>query len=529
MIPVHFYYKRKSIQPRYSYTPSGDLDINQLLRHRPYWRQSIASTVEEKKILILTDWSAQNWSEEKLLLVKDHLVEMLDAGFSIYAWQSGQVEELNKEYITQFLQEPAFLERLTIATMPKDIEAAAISQLPNVAKDTILLLDDFQINGLIQPNVFNYPREIDVADLLKYRHDIDLLIPVLSKLTPQLTGFTDSDVSEESYALLEKLQERLPSIPVKTRFKKAKLSTEIINTLFSTGTVLIARRTLNKEQLLDLEEVVLDGLSIDALVQVLPYLTNVKKLTLSNFTSSDNLSNKITTALPNLEQIKLLYTKINSLDFVSLVKDSSQLRTIQIYAAHLQDNGPLFPISSRCLEAIKVNNGTISKRNYQDLLLHHKVKHLLFSGNHILSDTLTEIKDTADLSCITNLEISRAICDASYLNQMFALLPQLEHVCIRGGTIKRFTNTFSLKALKTLEMDVSRFNDLASAFDGLKIEKLILIDKYSTDVPQLQKLDLSNMRYFSISNSELNHSFLEDILQRATSLHYLELKGCTNL
>ena len=524
----HFYYFRKSIQPKYSYTPTGDLDINQLLRNKPYWRQSVPATVKENKTLILADWTAENWSAEKRTQVISKLVELINEGFSIYAWQSGQIEELSKDNLVQLLKEPQFLERMTSPVMPKDIEAAVITQLPNVTKDNILILDDYQINGLIHPEAFDYPRELDASELLQYKQNRDKLLPILGKMNPPIAFFTDTQVSDESYLVLEQLQTQLPEITIKSQFKSAKLTNKLVQSLVHDGQAQIARRLLSRNQLQDLEEVTLEGLSLESLLAILPYLSTVKKLTLLNFTDHLNIDKQVSIALPNLEKIKLVGTTILTTDLVSIIKNSPLLQKIAVYSGRIEENGPLTSLTSQCLTTIKSKHGGISKKNFQDLVRYNKINRVLFADVEIISDSLIEIKDS-DLSSIKILEIETCICNATYLNQMFELLPQLEHLSIHGGTIKRFTNTFSLKNLKILDIDLDRFNDIASAFDNLQLEQLILVDKNTADIPQLSKLNLSRMHYFELSNNQLNHKFVEDTLNRSSGLKHLNLRGCTNL
>jgi len=80
------------------------------MRNKPYWKESVAATIKETKTLILADWAAQNWSGGKHRLVIERLVELLNAGFNIYAWQSGQIEEINKDNIAQLLKEQPFIQ-----------------------------------------------------------------------------------------------------------------------------------------------------------------------------------------------------------------------------------------------------------------------------------------------------------------------------------------------------------------------------------------------------------------------------------
>ena len=390
------------------------------------------------------------------------------------------------------------------------------------------MLDDYQINGLLNPEVFNNPREVEVLELIKYKFNRERILTILGKVTPRIEGFKDTQLSEDSFGLLEQLHSQFPNTEIKSQFKSVQLTQEMVRSLLDCGRAFIARRILLLEQAPYLEEVSLHSLSAEAFIKLLPYLSRVKKLTLVDFNKQLALKASDTIVLPCLEKIKLLRTTIYSTDLVFIIKNAAQLKKLDIYLSAILDNGPLAPLSLPYWDTIKSKTGGISKRNFQDVLLQHKIKRVLFSHIDIIPNSLTEIKDH-DLSSIKILEINQCTCDATYLNQMFELLPQLEHVSIRGGSIKRFSSTFSLASLKTLTIDLQRFNDLASAFDNLKIEKLTLIDQDSNDVPALEKLNLSKMSYWCLANNRLNPLFLVNVLKRTNSLKHLDLTGCTNL
>ena len=455
-------------------------------------------------------------------------MNLLINGFSIYAWQAGQIEELNKDNMVQSLKEPQVLERIASPAEPQEIERVVIDQLPNVVKDNMLILDDYQINGLLHPAVFDSPRALDVSEVVKYQHDRKRLIAALGKQNSPIVIISDTDVSKESEPVFEELQKNLPELAMNSQFRSAFLDDQSIQTLLDKKEVKIAGRMLRLDQLPLLEEVTLSGLSADSLLQIIPHLTAVKKLKLVNFKQPLNLSDKEAISRPNLEKVKLVGSTINTTDLVALIKNAPRFRKLSVCGSRVNDNGAFTAIASKCFNTIKLKNGVFSKNNYQQVLINNKINRFLFKGNTIISDTLTEIKDR-DFSSIKIAEIEGSTCDAEYLNQMFTLLPQLEHLKLRGGTIKPFKGTFSLKYLKKMEIDLQRFNELAGSFDNMEIEELILIDKNSSDVAQLSKINLARMSYFRISNNNLNPQFLDDVLKRATRLNHLDLQGCTNL
>lgn len=430
MFPKQYYFSRKSVQPKYSFTPTGDLELNRLLRSQPYWKQSVASTIIENKILVLADWTIENWSSDKHKLVLNKLVALLDAGFSIYAWQSGQLEELNKDNIVQLLKEPQFQERMASPAAPKEIEFVTITQTPHATKDTILILDDYQISGLIHPQVFEQPRNLDVVEIGTYGHKTELLFAVLDQMSPPITTFNDTDMSEDSYKLVTMLELRFPNIAIKSRFTSATLTDSEIKLLVTHGKAIIGQRNLKLDQLVFLEEVVLSKISRDSLEQIAPHLPSVKKLTLLAVAFE---SGHLKVAFPLLESFKLRSSKMDSSVLASIIKNSPQLLKVCFYSSEVKDTGNLPPIDAKNLETIKLKAGVFSKRNLQDLLLNHPIKHLSFSDGAITEDSITEL-DYRILTSIKQIEINNCTCNADYLRRVFEHLPSWNMYASRAAT-----------------------------------------------------------------------------------------------
>lgn len=529
MHPKNFYHFKKSIEPRYSYIPTRHLNVNRLIKGLAYWQRTIPVTTRENKRIVIADWTARNWPSKKREAVAKKLYELINDGFNIYVWQSGQIEALTQNNLVEFLTEPQMLERMSVPAVSENIEATVIHDLPNVVKDEILILDDYYIECLLHPELLAAPRELDIAKLLKCQQNVDKLIPVLEKAKPPITCFVETDVSEESDKLIDKLRERLPQIPIKTHFRSAKLSKQMVTDLLTTGKASIGRKTIHLKDLQLLENVVLDGLSGDNCQQLFPLLKNVKKLDLLNFKPPLNLHLPANTQLRHLEKIRLLGSTLSGKDLADLMSKAPNLRCLDVNNSTVEDNCSFESLKLNHFETIKLQGGAFSKKNYQELLKSNSLKELCYgNGTIIISNTLTEMS-SHDLSSIKTLEINNCTCDAAYLNNMFIVLPQLEHVTIIGGKIAKFTNTFTLKALKTLKIDLDRFNDIASAFDNISIERLTLIDNNSSQTPNLDKINLNQLKHFSLNNNKINQQFLKNFLEKAISLRHLDLQGCTNL
>ena len=282
------------------------------------------------------------------------------------------------------------------------------------------------------------------------------------------------------------------------------------------------------EQLELLEEVTLDSLSSENINKILPYLSNINALNLVNFKSPIEIDLASDLQLPSIEKIRLHNSVLSSKNLFDLMSKSKNLSAFIMYGGRINDNYSLEALRLSKFKKLKLGSCTFSKGNYQQILKNNKISKVSWAGGAVVSNTLTEI-NPSNLSAIKSLEIKNCTCDESYLNEMFTVLPQLEHVIFTGGTIKKFKNTFSLSSLKTLQIDLERFNDIASAFNDIEIEKIILEDNLSRLVPNLSKIKLSHLKYLAIKKNKISHLFLKGILSKSIALHHLNLHGCKNL
>lgn len=77
--------------------PTGRLDVSRLAaNHRDYWVREASSGLRPKT-LVLADWTAFNWSEEKINQTIFVFNDLLGKGFSIYIWLSSTLKKLTTE------------------------------------------------------------------------------------------------------------------------------------------------------------------------------------------------------------------------------------------------------------------------------------------------------------------------------------------------------------------------------------------------------------------------------------------------
>ena len=143
----------------YTREPQKTISIQRLIQSKPYWEQLTSSSRREKKTLVLSDWTADSWSNtlrvEMLLLFSD----LLEQGFSIYLWQTNVLKQLRD---VEVFNNADVLSKIT-PEYPQRILQLAVQQL-NLSADTIHLLDDYQLT-LLQGKSPSEPRSIRLSAL----------------------------------------------------------------------------------------------------------------------------------------------------------------------------------------------------------------------------------------------------------------------------------------------------------------------------------------------------------------------------
>lgn len=104
--PLSFYNLTQQTATEYSYAPIGQPDLNQLLRSKPYWRQTKSVARLQKKQLLVADWRMHRWTREQLNGVIKKLQECVNDGFELYIWHEGKLHPLREDNLNNLLMLP---------------------------------------------------------------------------------------------------------------------------------------------------------------------------------------------------------------------------------------------------------------------------------------------------------------------------------------------------------------------------------------------------------------------------------------
>ncbi|WP_028388369.1 AAA family ATPase [Legionella fairfieldensis] len=218
-LPNAFYYSETQSQINYSRNYTGNLDVNRLIHGKPYWIQPSLPQMKKEKKLILSDWSAQNWSDVKAAKVGSYFNILIEQGFSIYIWHAKEIKPLTQEGILPYLS-PGSRAQITPAYPEEIIEAAARHGL---ASNTILQLDDHWMRCLLQRDD-SLPRELIASDFFKigsiYSHAN--LADIIKHAQPPLTSIV-SDVFSQTKTMNTLIHDYFPDYPIKEDYKELEL------------------------------------------------------------------------------------------------------------------------------------------------------------------------------------------------------------------------------------------------------------------------------------------------------------------
>src|SRR3990167_1524589 len=178
------YYYETSSTIQYTSTINGDPVISQLAEGKPYWVSLTPPKNKKKKSLVLADWTAPTWSEDKLKQVQKTLSDLIEDGFAIYSWQNGRVIPINKNHLLTM----TFINYMTIAS-EQEVANAAIAQKENkLTKEQVLVIDNHSLNLLIKKSENSEPRILRTSEIPSDWSDQTLaqMITLLITSTPKI-------------------------------------------------------------------------------------------------------------------------------------------------------------------------------------------------------------------------------------------------------------------------------------------------------------------------------------------------------
>ena len=205
--PREFYFNEIQDQLEYTATPSGIFDLQRLLNGQEFWVTAASQRQLKPKKLILSDWSALQWSAEKTTQIQITCAQLIDAGFDIYLWYNSQVRPLLKHQLV-YLHQFMIRQDMDILAHADTISAIA-SQKHRIPREQIQILDDYWIRQILGQTEDTHERSFMISQLPSYaRYDqtwLNGLVSILKNSTPALQHINcdvfSSDIISTSRAL----------------------------------------------------------------------------------------------------------------------------------------------------------------------------------------------------------------------------------------------------------------------------------------------------------------------------------------
>lgn len=203
--PLFFYYTEKSMESGYKKEPPGSLEVDRLAMNQPAWKELFSSEVPKPKCLILADWTARFWTEEKINHVIEKIAELINDGFSILLWQDGDFKILSREFLA-CLSDKKIRKKITLQSDDK-IKETAITQNKLESADKAHVLDDHGLQCLlIEKNPFEEKRSLNIGDLeLGDGSSESYVLSLLKSRKPPLTSIIHSEFSEKANKKIARL------------------------------------------------------------------------------------------------------------------------------------------------------------------------------------------------------------------------------------------------------------------------------------------------------------------------------------
>jgi hypothetical protein len=214
IFPIEFYVNEAQSRVEYTRTFTGNLDVNRVISGEPCWVMPLLPLVQKPKKLVLADWTAAYWSRDKITAVRGALNTLLERGFSLYIWQSGQVEPLTKDNFDAYL-ELEYRRKITPAHA-EDVLLATIEQHP-ISRAQLHVVDDYWLQNLLNQD-FTAPRSI-VSDIFLDTIENNVAkMRVLKQAMPPLSLVVQPRLKSKRSDVLSNFSS-FPGVEIKTHYK----------------------------------------------------------------------------------------------------------------------------------------------------------------------------------------------------------------------------------------------------------------------------------------------------------------------
>ena len=537
------YYRKTSSARNYSNTPSGTMYVERLIASKPCFSSAIQQGEQEKKSLVLADWTSPTWSKDKCKQVQKTLSDLIDDGFALYSWQNGRVIPINKNHLLTM----SFLDGMTPASEQEVTNAAIIQKENKLTKEQVMVIDNYCLNSLINNTETKEPRTIRTSEIPSDWSDqtLEKMITLLTTSKPKLEEIILDEFSYEKSRINCILKDKFKNV----KFKEDYQVFDNFRINDEKAQIIADNLTLNINSLRDIEEISIQKYYTDNIDFTLSKIGSVKTLIIGShqfqsLISLQALFPKIQTldlsdcdnitgcfegkSLTNLVKINLGCTDISKADVEDLLKNAPNLQELNL--SDCEDITGCFEGKS-LTNLVKINLGgsKISKADVEDLL---KNAPNLQELDLSYCKEITGCFERKSLTNLVKINLCRSKISKADVEDLLKNAPNLQELDLRE--CRNITGCFKEKNLNNLvKIDLGN-----SGISKADVEDLL------KNAPNLQELDLSccnditgcfkkknlnNLVKIDLGGSKISKADVEDLLKNVPNLQELSLRGCPNI
>ncbi|STX50876.1 AAA domain (dynein-related subfamily) [Legionella busanensis] len=520
-----FFYLLQTVSKRvYQETPTGNIEVNELIKQKPYWIPASLPKKQQPKKIILADWSARNWSEDKISAVIEELTKLIDAGFSVSIWQAGQLTPLTKDNLT--ILRDKRIRTAMIPAYPDEIRA------PNkhYNQDNSLILDDYWVSYLVENKpTLTEGRGLKISDYLSLTESEQAkVIAILQQATPPFTYLIHDIFSSEANTACKQFQEKFPFIPIKTKYESISFlnfeQEEVIKNFILHGIPIVLEGfTLTQEDLKTLtyfnSNLTIQPLVLQSLFKIAPKL---RTLQIKLDSQDINLEKE---SLSNLQEI--YFAGINFVNLQKFILAASNLRSLNLnHAFVLQERLNIDLKNLISLEELTLScafNGEGFYRENINLLIAAASQLKKISIESYTPESITT------LSHLEHLSVSYSAISQDLLQKIFSACPirifqasHMKEINLSNEEIELNTQNVEEVELSDCKFSASTINSLLKA--AFKLRKLSIRNSKNDIHLQLEKGSLSHLTEVEFSNTSMSADNLSILLLAAPNLTSLSIE-----
>ena len=527
-IPKKYYYYEKQSAPVYGNTPSRRFSVERCIAGKPYWLQPKDKSVTKQKTLVLADWTAANWTPEKIEAVQSRMTELIKAGFTIYAWQGEHFQPVTLDSL-YLLSYKSFREKMHL-DYPATINDALIKQ-HNVTKDQIHILDDYGVQCLLSQNE-NQERVLDPQDLIALRKQNVAprdACEILKSANPKINAIRISELRRTAKEFNTVLSSYFPDIPTEINYTSLQHTPEIeartiINKLTPNDLSGIERysskfkkgnNALMLEYLLGkgcelksikLEDGSCQNLATDAAAN--PGLATMQELIISRTTCADNV-------------------------VTQLLAQTSSLKTLEFRHAKGMKNLDTSGINYQSLQRFIAHNSKIPDRIISNILRDaNRLKYLSLESE---SDKANNILQNVRLPMLETLNLDFVCIDKKSLSEFLNQPNRLKSISISAGngaesldihpTSFPVLHDLSLIASIISEVDVLDFLANSATLKSIDLRNSIFVKDKRPDLEALEHQQYPALQNLNLLGCNLSAATLHHIISSASNLQSLDISN----